>query len=118
MFDTMFLNPGTWDLDIDANGNIAMAGAPYAVAQDAASACRLWKGEAVYNTERGIPYQQSVLGKRPPPQLLIGWYAAECETVPNVSKCVPVLQFGRTSRSLGGQLQLTLTDGTTVNANL
>lgn len=118
MYDTIFLNPDTWDLEIDASGNVAMANAPYAVAQDAASACRLWKNEAPYNTERGIPYEQSILGMLPTPQLLSNWYATECETVPNISNCTPVLQFTRSSRSLSGQLQLTLTDGTTANVNI
>ena len=114
----MFLNPDTWDLDIDASGNIAMADAPWACAQDAASACRLWKGESFYDTSRGIPYQQAILGQQPPPQLLAGWYQTEAETVPNVEKATVALQFTRASRALGGQIQLTLTDGSINNVNL
>ena len=35
--NTLFLNPATWDLMVDAEGNIAMAEAPYSTAQDVAS---------------------------------------------------------------------------------
>jgi hypothetical protein len=36
--NTLFLNPGPWDLTLDASGNIALAAEPYSLAQDAASA--------------------------------------------------------------------------------
>lgn len=118
MFDTIFLNPQTWDLDIDANGNIALANAPYACAQDAASACRLWRGEEQYNTARGIPYDTAILGMLPSPVHLTNWYRTEAQTVPNVATATPIFQFNRGARSLGGQLQLTLTDGTTANVSI
>jgi len=37
---TMLLNPQTWDLTLDVDGNIALASNPYSVAQDIASAIR------------------------------------------------------------------------------
>ena len=88
--NTLFLNPATWDLMVDAEGNIAMAEAPYSTAQDVASACRLWSGEARYNITRGIPYENSILGKLPPMSLLASWYQKEVETVPEVAKAQAV----------------------------
>lgn len=111
--DTLYLLPDTWDLAIDASGNIAMATAPYAVAQDVASACRLWKGEALFDTTRGIPYKSAVLGYLPPQAQLTDWYKVESETVPEVASALPILQFN--NRNLTGQIQITLTDGETVN---
>jgi len=63
---TIFLNPNTWDLDIDEKGNIAVADAPYSIAQDVSSAIRLFKGEHLYNSIIGVPYLQQLLGLSPP----------------------------------------------------
>jgi hypothetical protein len=118
MLDTIYLIPETWDLAVDAYGNIAMANAPYAVAQDVASACRLWQGEAIYDTTRGLPYADEILGQLPPSNILINWYKIESMTVPNVANSSIILQYDNSTRVLGGQIQLTLTDGTTNVINL
>ena len=117
MFDTLFVDPTGWDLALDVQSNIALANAPYAVAQDAASACRLWLGEERYNTAAGIPYQQSLLGNLPPPALVKSWYQNAALTVPDVSNANAVLQFTRNNRTLSGQLQLNLSNGSQTNVN-
>lgn len=60
--DTLLVNPTSWDLLVDANGNIAMASDPYSLSQDIASALKTFLGEVYYNTDLGIPYFQSILG--------------------------------------------------------
>lgn len=110
---TLYLDPDSWDLTLDASRNIAVAVAPYERAQSVANACRLWRGEAPFNTDRGIPYDTEVLGKQPPQRILAGWYEAEAVTVPGVASAVAVLQYD--SRSLSGQIQCTLDDGTVIN---
>ena len=110
---TLYLDPVSWDLVLDASASIAIAEAPYERAQSVANACRLWKGEAPYNTDRGIPYDTAVLGQQPPPRVLGGWYEDEALTVPGIVSAVAVLQYD--SRQLTGQIQLTLDDGTTIN---
>lgn len=112
MRDTILLDADAWDLTLDGFGNIAMATAPYAVAQDVASACRLWKGEAPYDTRRGVPYEQSILGQQVPAGTLAAWFEGEAITNPDVSSATAILQQ-QAGRTLGGQIQLTLTDGTT-----
>lgn len=61
---TLFLNPQTWDLCLDDQGNIAYAKKPYAKAQDVASAIKLFKGELYYDTEKGMPYFDETLGRK------------------------------------------------------
>lgn len=61
---TLYLDPETWDLALDINGNIAYAKDPYSKAQDVASAIRLFKGELYYDTTKGIPYFDETLGKK------------------------------------------------------
>ncbi len=62
--NTLYLDPMTWDLTLDDQGNIAMAKDPYSKAQDAASAVRLFAGELYYDTGKGIPYFEEMLGKK------------------------------------------------------
>lgn len=62
--NTLYLNPDTWDLTLDAAGNIALAKDPYAKAQDVASAARLFAGELYYDTAKGIPYFDETLGRK------------------------------------------------------
>lgn len=60
---TLFLNPNTWRLMLDSNGNIATATDVYQIAQDIATACRVFIGDLYYRQQDGIPYNESILGK-------------------------------------------------------
>jgi len=60
--NTLLCNPTTWDLLVDAKGNIAMAGEPYSLAQNIASALKTFLGEVYYNQDLGVPYFQDILG--------------------------------------------------------
>lgn len=112
---TLYLDPDSWDLAADATRCIAFATGPYCAAQTVANASRLWSEEAPFNTDRGVPYETDILGKNPPTSQLNEWYKREALTVPNIESATPVLQFDRNSRALTGQIQCTLTDGTTIN---
>lgn len=61
---TVFLHPQTWDLELDTQGNIAYAIGDYAIAQDVASAARLWRGEIKYELEAGVDYEGTALSPR------------------------------------------------------
>lgn len=109
--DTIYLDPRTWDLTLDSYGSIAVASSPYSVSQDVASECRLWLGEARYDTTKGIPYEPSILGELPPPVKLISWYKDAAEGVPEVESADVILQYA--NRQLTGEIQCQLIDGTT-----
>ena len=63
--NTVYLDPTDWDLRLDANGDIALASNPYSMAQDVASAIKLFDKELWYDTRKGIPHFENALGKRP-----------------------------------------------------
>lgn len=86
---TLLLNPDSWDLMLDASGNIALASEPYALAQDVASAARLFLGELYYDVSKGVPYFQEILGRSPPLELIRANYVEAALTVPGVlqAKC-------------------------------
>lgn len=103
---TLLLDIQTWDLVLDASGNIAMADNPYALAQDAASAIKTFQGEVYYDTSLGVPYFQSILGKLPQGQVMKAAFVKAALTVPDVvaAKCVlgPLV-----NRQITGQVQIT-----------
>ena len=113
--DTLYLTD-QWDLSADSMGNIALASSPYAVAQDVASECKLWLGEARYDTTKGIPYDTSILGELPPPAKLISWYKTAALGVPEVKTADVILQYS--NRHLTGQIQCSLDDSTTFALSL
>ncbi len=109
MARTMLLDRSTWDLVIDANGNIATATAPYSLAQDAASACRTFLGECWYNTGVGVPLW-NVLGQLPPLSLMKQYFVNAAMTVPGVVAAQVFLSIS-SGRVLGGQIQVTDANG-------
>lgn len=110
MADTLLLDIDTWDLTLDVAGNIAVAEAPYALAQDAASAIRTFSGEVYFNTTLGIPYFQQILGQTPPLSLMKYYFNQAALTVPNVASAVCFFT-GWTDRKVSGQVQITDDDG-------
>ena len=110
--DTVLLDTVEWDLVLDDKGNRAFASAPYAVAQDVASAVRLFAGELWYDTAKGIPYFADVLGHLPPLSLLNSLFQRAALTVPTVD-VVQVLLEPLKDRGLTGQIQFTDTSGVT-----
>ena len=112
--NTLLLDQSAWDLVLDIDGNIALAGAPYSVAQDVASAIRTFLGECWYNTDLGIPYWQKILGELPPLQFISQLMVNQAMTIPNVVSADVTFQ-SFTDRVLSGQIQIIDTDGAVNN---
>ena len=104
--NTMLLGTASWDLCVNAQGNIATATGGAALAQDAASAIRLFEGEAWYDTTQGVPYFMQVLGKYPPLSLCKALFVATAMTVPGVTSARCFIA-GLVKRKLTGQVQIT-----------
>lgn len=116
MATTLLLDNSSWDLVVDANGDIAVASDPYALAQDAASACRLFLGELWYDTSQGVPYWNQILGASPPLSYVKAQLVAAALTVPGVvSAKVFVSSFA--GRQVSGQVQVTDSSGATAAAS-
>lgn len=103
--NTLLLNPATWDLLVDAKGNIAMASDPYSKAQDVASACKLELGELWYNKSKGIPYMESVLGFNPALSLLRSYFEKAALTVPTIVSAKADINPVNSNRILSGTLK-------------
>lgn len=107
---TFLLDRDKWDLVLDASGNIAVADAPYAVAQDVASAIQTFNGECWYNTDKGIPYFDKILGQFPPSQYVSSLIVDEALKVKDVATA-RMAGIGLENRVLTGQVQVIDTDG-------
>lgn len=113
---TLLLDVVSWDLALDVFGNIAVASNPYALAQDAASAIRLFNGELWYGTTKGVPYWEQILGKSPPIALMRAKFIAAALTVPEV-KSAKCYISSIENRVVTGQVQITSTTGQTAVSN-
>lgn len=115
--NTLFLNPQTWDLTIDSNGNIAVTTNPYSLAQDAACAIKLFAGEFRYDTKLGLPYWTKILGQRPSIQLLKQLFVAAALTVPEIVSAKCFIK-SNSNRGLVGQIQVMDINGVITASNL
>lgn len=115
--DTILLNPDSWDMEVDASGNIAMAADPYAQAQDIASACRTFKGEVYYNGDLGVPYFQQILGQVPSLQTINAEMEKAAITVPGIVDVVCKTQKAQ-GRGITGEIQATNTAGVPIQVSL
>lgn len=113
MATTLLLDRTGWDLCLTTTGDIAVASEPYSQAQDVASECRLFTGEAWYDTTRGIPYFGQVLGRTQPVQVLKTKLADASNLVPGVSNAQVYLNT-IAGRELTGQVQFTAGGATQV----
>lgn len=114
---TLLLDPDTWAPVVDANNNIAVADEPYAIAQDVASAVKLFAGELYYDNEKGVPYFERIFGEQPDGQYINAQVEKAALTVPGVvSAKAFIVQFKE--RALSGQVQVVDLNGTTTVVNL
>jgi hypothetical protein len=114
--NTLLLSTDRWDLVLDAAGNIAMATSPYALAQDAASAIRLFAAELWYDTTQGVPYFDQILGQYPSVEFMRAQYIAAATTVPGVVSAACFFT-AVVARALGGQVLITDTAGVVSTAS-
>lgn len=113
MASTLLLDRTTWDLAVDASGNIAMASAPYATAQDISSAVRVFQGECWYNTALGLPYLNKILGRNQSVSVFRSNVEQVAATVPEVASVKCVLSRMNASRQLSGVILFTTDSGST-----
>jgi hypothetical protein len=112
---SLLLDTVNWDLCVDANGNIAVASNPYAYAQDASCAMRLFAGELYYDTTQGVPFFSQILGHWPAPNVLKAYMTQAALTATGVATAV--MYFGSwTDRKVTGPVYVTSETGVTVSA--
>lgn len=117
-YRTLKLDTATWDLTLDANGNIAIAEAGYSVAQDVANACLVFAGECYYDNTLGIPWKEDVMGARPTPGYIARKMEGEAKKLPIVDQALATVFFDKNTRKVRGTIRVTDNDGNTSQATL
>ena len=106
-----------WDLALNSSGNIIVVSGPYAIAQNVACAVRTFLGECWYDTTKGVPYFQQILGYMPSYQYMKAKFIGAALLISGVASVQCFLTGpSRETRVVGGQMQITLIDGTVVVA--
>lgn len=111
---TPTLDLDAWDLTLDSGGNIAVSVGPYALAQNAANAVRLFTNDAYYDPERGIPHFLVDLGLLPQESVLRARVRQAALGVEGVT-AAELENLGLQDRVLTGNIRLTTTEGATVD---
>ena len=104
-----------WDLESDVDGNIKMQTNGMAIAQDVASAIKLFYGELWYDKTQGVPYFDQVLGKSYAPALVQGLINEAALTVPGVVQAQTTLGSNLTARAITGDCKVIDTTGQELN---
>ena len=112
---TLYLDPASWDLRLDSTGSIAVADAPYQLAQDAASAILTFIGECFYDKSLGVPYFDQILGHTPSLALMKARFEAAALTVPGVVSAKAYIQR-YVNRTVTGTVHVTDRAGATTSA--
>lgn len=100
---TLPLNPATWDLVLDANGNLNLEEPYLSVAQDIASAWKTFLGECWYDTALGMPLMQSIFAQLPPTSLVVAKLTDQAFTIADVKDVRIVSLQLMPDRTLTGQ---------------
>ena len=112
---TLLLDAVKWDLVKDVSGDIALASEPYSRAQDAASAIKLFARELWYDTSKGIPFFEQILGKANNIALIKAKFTNAAKAVPGVVSA-KVFISSIENRVVSGQVQVTDASGVTTAA--
>lgn len=107
-----------WDLQLNTAGQIDVCSGAYAVAQNVSNAIRLFTDDAYFNPERGIPHFAIELGRRPALSVLRARIKEAAENVAGVRSAIVVDLNIESDRTLTGDIELTLLDGSSFNLSL
>ena len=102
-----------WDLTVDENGNIAMIDDGLQIAQDVATACRVWRGESLFDTTRGIPYKEEIMGNLPNMTVLQAYCSQEGTRI-NGAEIITIKDVSFENRVLKPDIQITTNTGDTL----
>lgn len=116
---TLLLND-KWDIQVDANGNIATVDAEYGIAQNAANAVRLFTDDAYFDRLKGIPHYKIELGQKPLParSTLNNRIRKAVMAVDGVQDAEVTLEFDKETRVYGGEVMIITDNGTSVSVEV
>lgn len=115
---SLYLDPDSWDIDLDDKGNIRVVGNPYACAQDVATACSTLRGECIYNTSAGIPYYENIMGVQPGAGAVQSYLENEAMRLPYIAQASATVINDSGARASTGVIVVVDTNGTEYTVNM
>lgn len=106
-----------WDLEIDKAGKIKTVSDEYAIAQNVANAVRLFKGEAFYEPDRGIPHFETTFGRKVSMSVILSRLNTAAKSVDEVVDAETTLE-SEGGRIVGGDIEIMTSEGVTVDVAL
>lgn len=115
---SLLLDTDTWDLVVDASGNLAICSEPYSKLQDVATAIRLWLGEVLYDINLGIGYDSKIFSSPQGIGILKQEVERVARAVDGVTSAQCIAGVSGKTRALSGFVRLSLADGTTADVRI
>ena len=100
----------SWDLEIDENGNFALKEGQEQIAQDVATSVKMYKGEYIFDVDRGVPYD-TILGERLNQSLLQEFMNNEAKRINGVIATTVIFNSLDTQRELDYDILISTKDG-------
>lgn len=101
-----------WDITLDSAGNLAIADNNYSIAQDVASAVKLFTNDAYFDTQAGIPHFEISLKRNVSASVVRARIKEAAENVLGVkSATVDLIEIS--NNTLRAEILITLEDDTT-----
>lgn len=106
-----------WDIQTDDAGGIMLTDSDYGIAQTAANKVRLFKKDAYFNQNNGLPHFEIELGKplKVSESTLINRIRKAVLSVDGVVDAQVSLSFDSSTRYLGGNVYITTVTGRTIS---
>lgn len=86
-------------------------------AQTVANSCRMFRDDAYYFPQEGVPYFENVLGKKPP-QSLVYAYLREASFLVPLVRSINILDYERKNRVITGQIRITTENGSVEDVSI
>lgn len=100
----------SWDLELDDNGNFALKEGQEQIAQDVATSVKMWKGEYVFDVDRGVPYGV-ILGQALNQAYIQEYMNSEAKRINDVLGIDVIFNQLDTSRTLDYDILISTVDG-------
>jgi len=107
---SLYLDPDSWDLTLNANGALKTVSNPYSIAQDVACALKTVLGECYFDNTIGIPYYEQLLGRPVTISTVISKLKTESERLSTVKSANVTLVPDRSTRVTKGYITITDTN--------
>lgn len=102
-----------WDVTLDGSGRIALRGDELATAQNVSNEARLFKDDAYFIQDQGIPHFVIDLGRRVNSSVTRSYIRRAALSVPDVAEVLSIEIFGvdPKTRTLTGEIKIKTVEG-------